>query len=371
MAKRSSPQNPGISTYKGPIKNTGSPTCRDRGTASHQAKRIQYVPPFDYNPKKTETFVRMKAKNKPFELRSGSTYQSHNGKRLVLEVGCSTILFVKIAGKNFDGYHIQSHEGFLYDIQWRALAKATTTRINRDAKIWYERWKLGIWYAINVYSGTSWVAFFRTLSFTGPIAIDKFITSYSAVAELNNTVIREMNDIKNHSPVLHKKLDELISSELSQFPNRSFKAIPDAVKESDVAMVAYAGAITAKFWNLIKKRQFTKTSISLFLTQLAVATALPFVTYSPLGISKAIDQRYQPMIDSLSAKNLKTAKGGQTAKQTILEFFKTAGITISKQEEEAIMKEIAANPTKLSQNLLNFDKALKNFKANNSYKLLP
>jgi hypothetical protein len=110
--------------------------CEERNAYSSPKKITlflrNYLPFDDHNQQRLSISNLLGMKLPDLILQSGQVYDAFDGKRIVFEVGCNTIIYCLVNPKSARNYefYLQSMDGFAFDITNRSVAakvvKATT-----------------------------------------------------------------------------------------------------------------------------------------------------------------------------------------------------------------------------------------------------
>jgi len=337
--------------------------CQDRIIPPAGAKDItlsinKYRPFEQFN---AETYAALNMtgwKLGSIEIRSGSVYPSYDGKRLVLEVGCTTVVYLQIgsgAGGKHHRFFIQSHTDFLMDITTRAVA----AHVSRAGEAVQTIAKYEIYFLMGVFSTlgiVAWLAVTGSDVTVSSILAKKKVKAFGALAK---SLLKELENIKTYAPTLHKKLVLLINAEKEKLQSDTARNTPKAVATDEKAQAQVAGILFGKYF-------FSPKLLNVWaaLTTVLVQAGTKSITNIPDSASKSIDDRYASVVRSLANTNWDDMSERMRAIQKVVAILKEANVPISASELEKIIKEVKRNPDKLQNSLININNAIKIFQQN-------
>ena len=336
--------------------------CEDRFTPVDGTKDItqtfySYLPFDDFN---TETYVALNMVGMnlgDIEIRSRTVYPSYDGKRLVLEVGCNTVIFIQISPNNKAIHHhlfIESHKDFLMDITTRAVA----ARVSHVAQPMVTIGRYEMFFILGMLSTVS-IAMW--LMITGS---DITVTAVSLrhktheFGKLAKSLLKEMANIKKYAPTLHKKLMQLIIAERNKLALHTAEKLPKTIATDEKAQAKTAGILYGK--SVLSPKLLNVWGA---LLTVLIQVGIKSVTDSPAAARKAIDERYAPIIRGFANTDWRNINERKLAVARLVKIMKEDKLSITKEEAEQIVKEILAHPKKLESSLINIVGAIKTYQA--------
>lgn len=291
-------------------------------------------------------------------VQAGKIYPAFDGKRLVLEVGCKTVIYILINPARPHQHHrifIESEAGFNYDITMRREAKliAQKTRMV-ETMVKYE-----MYFIMGVISTTGFAAWIAITGADVTYLYSKNKPKVDSAKKLSSALLKEFSEIEEYAPTLYSKVSELISSELYGNLGKTAQQLPSTVVNDEKVQAQVSGILFGKASNVNFSGRFTAwTLITTLLSQALVKS----MTKSANAFKTVIDHRYKPLIEDLKKINPKmpTTFSGPALKLTKL--ISDNGIHITQQETLVILKELTSNSGKAYKNLTAVAMALTEFK---------
>ncbi|KPJ94011.1 MAG: hypothetical protein AMJ53_06135 [Gammaproteobacteria bacterium SG8_11] len=336
--------------------------CQDRFVPPAGAKDITFqidkYRPFDqYH---SETFAALNAFGAVLDkdahtINSSTVYQSIDGKRLVVEVGCNTVIYIQISPGNTATHHrffIQSHQQFLEDINTKLLA----AEIVKSTGPMVTLVKYEMYFLLGMFSTVSvpmWLAV--TGSDVTVLLVDNKV-KMDAFKKLANDLLAELENIKQYAPTLHKKLLEFMDSEKQGNWSRFGKQLPKTIISDEKVQGQVAGILYGKY-ALSAKAFNAWLAVSTVLVQGAVKS----VTKSVDAYNTVINDRYSPIVKSLANADWNNPVEVQKASSQLVTIMKEAGVQITQQEAAQILIEVNNHPKELQRSLLNIQKSFTEF----------
>jgi len=335
--------------------------CHDRFTPPEGPKDItlnlaRYLPFEQLN---TETYVAMNMvgwKLGNVMIKSRTVYPSYDGKRLVMEVGCNTIIYLQISpgrGAIHHRFFLQSHKEFLMDITTRAVA----AHVSRAAEPIVTIAKYEMYFLMGMFSTLGLAAWIAVTGSDITVTAINLRSKGKAFGELTKVLLQELENIKKYAPTLHKKLLELIAAEKENTVNKTIKEIPKAVVTDEKAQAQLAGI-------LYGKHVFSPKALSVWgaVITVLIQAGVKSATNVPDAYLEVIDKRYASVFRGFTNTNWYDVQERQQAVIKMVALFKEAKIPISAQEMGKIILEVQAHPKELQASLINITKAFKAFK---------
>jgi hypothetical protein len=290
-------------------------------------------------------------------VQSGNVYQAFDGKRLVVEVGCDTIIYIHINPAQPAKHHrlfIQSEKAFNGDTTIRrdAAEIAKNTR-HIETIVKYE-----MYFILGVFSTVSLAAW---LTVTGA-DVTYLYASKRAVADssrkLSKALLAELDTLGTYAPTLQKKIWEMITAELVNNSSRAAKNLPKAIATDEKVQAQTTGIIFGK-WAMPNGNPFSAwTIVSVLLVQAASNSVLK---YPDAYIQSLIDQ-YKPLLEEMRQVNPSQPATMQKPSATLIKLMKETGVTLTQNEAASIFKEVSQNKEKAYTSMTNVLKAVSEFK---------
>jgi hypothetical protein len=335
--------------------------CADRSSPGNEPRDItaykELYLPFDTSLKATHL------RKNPFGaviyrnvVKAGTVYRSFDGKRLVLEVGCDTIIYIHINASQPQCHHrlfIQSESAFSEDTTIRRDA-ADIVKNTRHVETIV---KFETYFLIGVLSTTSISAW---LMVTGAdvtyLYASKKATS-DASRQLANNLLAELAEIGTYAPTLHNNIWALIIAEGKNNAALAGKQLPATIVEDEKVQAQVAGIIFGK-WAMPNGNPFSAwTLISVLLSQAAVKS----VTKYGDAYLKALNQRYKPIVDEMRSVNPMQPATLQKPALSLIKLMQESGVTVTYEESVKILLEVSRNKEKSYKNLVAITKAIDEF----------
>lgn len=336
--------------------------CADRISPGDEPRDITAIKelyiPFDTSNKATHL------QKNPFgvaiyrnSIAAGSIYQAFDGKRLVVEVGCETIVYLHINPQQPQRHHrlfIQSERAFSGDTTVRRDAAEiahNTRHVETIAK--YE-----MFFILGVLSTASLPAWLMVTGsdVTYLYASKKVVAD--AAKQLATTLLNELQEIGSYAPTLHAKVWELIVAEGKNNAVHAGKQLPATIAKDEKVQAQVAGIIFGK-WAMPNGNSFNIwTLIGVLFTQAAVKS----VTKYGDAYVKAIEQRYNPLIEEIRLLNLSQPSTFQKPAKMLVKLMQESGVTVSPDEAIEMLREVISNKDKAHKNFSNILVAVNTFR---------
>lgn len=287
-------------------------------------------------------------------LESGRVYRAFDGHRLIIEVGCQTIIYLHInpIAPTHHKFLIESTEAFFSAVTAQVLAAEVarrTTGIETIAK--YE-----IFFLLGMFSTLSlgaWLAITGS-DITVTLATNKH--KIDGFKELAKVFLSEMDNIKRYAPTFHRKLLEFISNEASNTARQTAKNLPGHVIRDEKAQAQVAGILYGKY--ALSAASFTVwTALATVLTQAVVKSA----TNVPATYMETLDQRYVSIVRDLRNVDWENPLELQVASQKMAKIFQESKVPVSSEEAKAIFIEVKSHPKELEKSIINIFNAVTTF----------
>jgi len=347
----------------GRSKNSGANTsvCENRDSYEHSPRDITFSI-YSYLPFQ-QTFASYKERKNLFgwtiyrrNLESGMVFPSFDGRRVVFEVGCKTIIYLLIHPNRQHASHhrffIQSINGFVYDITEKLMAAEVVRKTTPMVTLV----KYEMYFFMGMFSALSlpmWLAVTGSdLLYTASAAKAK----HTAARQLAKVILFESNDIKVYAPTLHRKLELFLEFEKKVKWSKLGKQLPETIIKDDKTQGMVAGILFGKA--TIAHGAFNAWTV--LYTILMQAATKPF-TKAIDAYADVISNRYGPIINNLSTLNYNDSNAVKQAAQQLAKIMQESGVEITAAEAEKIIGEIRSNPEKLYLSLQNIQKSLAEF----------
>lgn len=326
--------------------------CNDRYPPAMGPKNItlslgNYIPLDQIN---TDTYIEANLVGDTLgkkTIRSRAIYPSFDGKRLVLEVGCTTVIYLQISPTIKDIHHnffIQKHEDFLMDITTKLVANEvykTSQPIITIAK--YE-----IYFLMGLFSTVS-VPLWLTITGTDlGLALASLKQKERAFSGLSKTILAELKVIEQYAPTLHSKLLEIFKSEQSRVMSTTWDRLPKEVLTDEKAQAQTAGILYGKYAMSANPLTVWNALFTVFLQ-----ASVKSVTNFPSTYMDVVDDRYKAPVKALVNTNWGDPNERSRAITTLLAMIKDSDVKISQMEMQKIVDEVRRNPDKLQQSFQN------------------
>ncbi|MBU6955585.1 hypothetical protein [Hahella sp. HN01] len=289
-------------------------------------------------------------------LESGRLYSDYYGQRLIIEVGCSSVIFLQISPETGDIHHhffIQSHQEFLADVNTRHVARLVaeaTAPVETIVK--YEMYfMMGFFSTVSV---PMWLAV--TGSNATYLYADSKVKS-EAYTSLLIELGKELENIRQYAPTLYGKIIDFITSEKNALVKRTVKELPRTILTDEGVRGQVAGILYGKYvnspqgfavWNLV----FT----------LLLQAAIKSITKLPSAMNTAVDQRYSPILALFQQTDWNNIEERKKASTALMDLMKQSGVNVTLEEADKILTEITAHPAEVRSTLTNLERAFKDFK---------
>lgn len=290
-------------------------------------------------------------------IEPGKLYHAFDGRRLVVEVGCNTVIYILINFSRPAKHHrlfIQSESAFNGDTTIRrdAAEIAKNTRYVETITMYEMYFILGV---LSTASVATW------LMVTGS-DVTYLYSSKRAIADaskrLSKSLLAELEKMGGYAPTLQTKIWEMITAELSNNASRGARHLPKTILTNEKVQAQTTGIIFGK-WALPKGNPFNAWAIvSVLLIQAASNSVLKY----PDAYMQSLINQYQPFLDDMRQLNPSQPRTMQKPVNTLIRLLKETGVTLSQEEGSTMFKEIIQNKERAYNSLTNILKAIKDFK---------
>ncbi|ABC29752.1 hypothetical protein HCH_02983 [Hahella chejuensis KCTC 2396] len=292
---------------------------------------------------------------KEIVLKSKRFYKDVKGERLIIEVGCTTVIFLQISPEDKSVHNrifIQRHDEFIYDTDLALLHQKlyeTTKPIKTLVK--YEMYVM--------------MGYISTLGIAGLLASAGSSTAYSlaqnqhlvyAYITLTKSLGLELDRMASFAPTFRIVLLNFMVSERRDGLKDTLQRIPRAIINDEAVQGNVVGILMGEYDKAPQK--FSGWSvISVVLIQGIVNSFLKF----PKALSVEINERYIKIINDLRNLDISNKEQKKQATAKVVELFQNSGISISDRETQLILDEIVVNPNEFLNSLNNIELAFKEF----------
>jgi len=306
----------------------------------------------------SETFIKLNMvgwEMGDIELRSRTVYPSYDGKRLILEVGCTTVLYLQISPANGATHHhffIQSHKEFLWDVTTRAIA----AKVSRAAQPIVTIAKYEMYFLLGMFSTIGITAWLAVTGSDITVTTISLRDKIKAFRELARTLAKESAIIKAFAPTLHNKMMELITVEKQNVKSNTIDNLPSKVITDEKTQAQVAGI-------LYGKQVLSPKSLSAWgaLSTVLIQSVIKSFTNMPDAFIQAVEQRYLSLFKSLANTDWNNIQERQRAIIRLTQMLQDTGVNIAPNEMEIIIKEIQHHPNELQNSLVTIFNAFKQF----------
>ncbi|WNO10471.1 hypothetical protein [Teredinibacter sp. KSP-S5-2] len=333
--------------------------CEKRENALSKPKNITQIletyRPFDeFHTQALDVSNMLGMKLPQFKLKSGQIYDGYDGKRIIYEVGCDTVIYLlidRISPRNSNIF-IQHMDNFVWDVTNRSVANKvvqSTAPIKTIVK--YE-----MYFILGVLSTASLVALVAITSVD--IGVTSILSSRKALAakNLSKDLLDEHGKMAEYAPTLHQKLEEFFIAE-AKVKWKSFgKQLPETIVKDEKTQAQLAGVLIGKA--TISPKAFNVwTAVITILSTAAIKS----VTKSPEAYGRVIEGKYRPIVEELNNADLRDPKQAIQAARKLKTLVEDSGVSLTEDEALQIIKEVVSNPMQLSESLKKIDKSFKEF----------
>ncbi len=289
-----------------------------------------------------------------FTLRSGQVYNAFDGKRLIYEVGCNTVIYTLINAKGGESFRffLQPLDGFVFDSTSRSIAaKVVNATAPIKTLVKYEMYfLLGL---ISTASTATLILVIGTdITVSGIIAKSKM----DAAKKFTEDLLAEKKAIAEYAPVLHLKIEEFFLSQTKVKWKTFGSQLPKTIIKDEKTQAQLAGVLAGKA--AISPKAFNVWTAVFAILSTAVIKS---VTKSPEAYLNTIDQKYRPILDDLRSVDFDNISAGSKAVAKFRTLIEESGVKISNEEALAIIKEVSTNSVKLETSLKNVHKSFNEF----------
>lgn len=314
-----------------------------------------YLPFDDHNQQRLSVSNLLGMKIPDFVLKSGQVYEAYDGKRIIYEVGCDTVIYTLINPKGAANYefYLQSMSGFVFDATSRSVAaKVVKTTAPLKTIVKYE-----MYFLLGLMSAASLPALILVtgtdITVSGILAKKKF----DAGKKLSETLYAERQNIAEYAPVLHSKIEQFLVAESKVKWSGFGKKLPETIAKDEKTQAQLAGVLVGKA--ALSAQPFTVWTAAFTILSTA---AIKSLTKSPDAYAKALDSKYRPLLEEIQSVDFNNPSAVVVAAQKFRSLLEESGVKITDAEAAQILREIYTNRDKLETSLRNVSQALYEFK---------
>lgn len=335
--------------------------CNDRFQPAAGPKDItlsigRYIPLDQLNVETYKAFNIVGWELGSVSIKSGNVYPSFDGKRLVFEVSCNTVIYLQISPENKKINHrffLQSHKEFLFDITTRAVA----AHVVRATKPIVTIVKYEMYFLLGVFSTVSIPMWLMVTGSDLTVSIVSLRSKEKSFSKLAKTVLRELNVIKSYAPTLHAKLIQIIKAENDRLVSDTWKQLPKQVATDEKAQAQTSGILFGKYAMAANPL----TVWGAVLTVL-IQAGIKSVTNLPDAYMTSVDHRYVDKVRALTNTNWYDVKERIEGVKQLAKLLNEAKVPVTTEEMTRIIKEVQANPKRLQESFINILDAYKRFR---------
>jgi len=335
--------------------------CQDRFTPPAGPKNIthsigRYLPLEQLNIETYTAFNMVGWKLGSVTVKSRVVYPAFDGKRLVVEVGCNTIIYLQISPTKKNIHHrffLQKHKDFLFDITTRAVA----AKVSRAAEPIVTIAKYEMYFLMGIFSTVSIPMWLIITGTDVTVSLVGLKHKGKAFRKLAKSILNELENIRQYAPTLHVKMMQIIRAEKNRTIVDTRKELPKKVITDKKAQAQTAGILYGKY--AMAANPLTVWSA---LLTILIQAGVKSVSNIPNTYLTVLDKRYASKVRSLTNTNWYDLRERKQAISKIVDLLKNAKVPISASELEKIVKEVQQNPQNLQNSFINIMNAYKEFK---------
>ncbi|WP_431689403.1 hypothetical protein [Hahella sp. NBU794] len=289
-------------------------------------------------------------------FKSGELWPSYDGERLILEIGCTTIIFLQSAPDNkkiHNRIFIQNISNFANDI--------TNKRVYKRVHELTSPLKTIVKYEMNIMMGfisTAGIgAFLAVIGSSSIYGIAENQNIIFAYYELAKAITKETDLMISYAPTTRIVLLNFMVNERSLILKRTISETPGAVVKDEAVRGKVVGILYGKYINQPK----TFTMMGIVLTILTQGIINSFLQ-SPKALKIAIDKKYMGLISELKSLNMANPSDKKAAAQKVVKLFLEAGINIDERDAFTMLNELISHPSEFYSSFERLTTAFKEFK---------
>ena len=274
--------------------------------------------------------------------------------RLVIEVGCTTIIYMLVNNNGSSTYRFYVQE--LYSFAQDVTTKFMASQVVKSTSFLKTIVKYEMYFILGIVSTLSIPLLITVVGVD--ILKNSVINKEKAKAahKFSKVLIKEHHDIAVYAPTLHSKIKEFVTADATiNLKTYGYKLGRTIVKDQQV-QGELAGALFAKALVLPKSFNFW-----VVLTTVLITGATKSVTKSPKAYLEHYGDRYKPIVDELMEMDWENQAGAVKAGEKISLIMEDSGVNLSRSESIKLVTEIKNNPVKLASSLTNINTGLKEF----------
>jgi len=336
--------------------------CEDRKRAHKLPKKISNILlhnylPFDHSYTQQLSVSNMLGMKIPdFVLKSGQVYDGLDGKRLIYEVGCNSVIYNLIDPKSTNKYQffIQQMDDFVFDVTTRSMAgKVAKTTAPVITIVKYEMYfLLGLISTLSI--GALIIVVGGDVTVSGIVGFSKA----QAAQRLSQTLLDEHQNIESYAPVLHSKLEEFFIADNKVTIKNYGKGLPETIIKDEKTQAQLTGVLVGKA--TLSPKPFTFwAALFTILTTAVIKSA----TKSPESYAKAVEGRYGPIIKNLQDTDWNNTIAVTKAAQDLRKIIEGVGVNVTDKEALSILLEVRNDSNKIEGSVRNINDAFKTFQS--------
>lgn len=311
----------------------------------------KYRPFDDHNEQVMRPTNQLGWKLPEFTLKAGQVHAWHGDKRVIYEVSCDSVIFLRVSPGRPDNYNffIQDLNSFAYDITNGELAYQVSKKTSLIKTIV----KYEMYFIMGVISAASIPALIMVVGSDVLVSSAQARSKMSSSKALAQTILSERERIKELAPTLHEKLEQFIVSQLQVDSDRLAANTLDRVASDEKTRGQLAGALAGKA--TVSPRPFTAWSaIFTILCTGFIKSAINL----PEGYLEAVKSKHKPLVDEIQKIDWSNPGAAAGVATQFLEMFRDSGVTVSSTEAMTIVHEVRSNPAALKDS---FEKIIRSF----------
>lgn len=280
--------------------------------------------------------------------------QSKDGKRLILEIGCNSVIYIlnKVGSKLNYHVFIQSTKSFIWDVTTGYVASQVSQKTAPMVTIV----KYEMYFLLGLISTISIPALIivtgSDITYNASVALNK----YNAVKKLSSVLSIHGQKLRSSSPTLYKKFIEFVESEKKIKWKEHGKQLPETIAKDEKTQAQLSGILVGKA--IISPKALTGwAALFTILSSLAIKS----VTKTPEAYSQVFKDRYQPVIKELIESNWANPQQKQKAAERLISILKESQVNLSSDEVFKIIGEVKNNPSELRKILVDISKSINEF----------
>lgn len=311
----------------------------------------QYRPFDEYNEQVMKPTNQLGWKLPEFTLKSGQVHAWHEDKRIIFEVSCDSVIFLKISAGAPDNYNffIQDLNSFAYDITNGELAYQVAKQTSFIKTIV----KYEMYFIMGVISAASIPALIMVVGSDILVSSAQAKSKMVSSKDLVETILNERERIKELAPTLHEKIEQFVLSQLKVDGDTLAANTLERIANDEKTRGQLAGALAGKA--TVSPKPFTAWSA---IFTLLCTGFIKSAVNLPEGYVESVKNKHKPLVDEIEKIDWSNPKSAVGVTAQLLEMFRNSGVTVTSDEALAIVSEVKSNPSKLKDS---FEKIITSF----------